>query len=104
MRPFPRKVLLVVVLLMAMLLQLYWVFWPCLNLSNDSYRYRERKDALHEWGSQRTPESWAKLVHEHQLLDVHLRNVGLLMIAAVIVEGAAVIVVVYRSIRRVSPA
>ena len=94
----PRKILLVAVLVVAMLLELSWVFWPRLNLLADPYRFNERQRAMGEWAQQRTPESRAAWDHERKLLHEHLQRTAFLMIAAAVIEGGVVIVIVRRAI------
>jgi len=98
MRLSSNKAVLVAVLVIAICAQLFWVFWPRLNLLADPYRHAERQKALREWGQQRTPESKAVLDREHQLLDDHLRHTAFLMIAAAVIECAVVVFIVRRSV------
>ena len=98
MRHSSDKRLLIAVLLIAMCLELAWLLWPRLNLLADPHRFRERRQAMGEWGRQRTPESRAVWDRERQLLHEHQQRIALLVIAAIVVEGLAVTLIVRRSI------
>ena len=98
MRLSSEKRLFVGVLIIAMCLELAWLLEPRLNLLADPYRFRERQQAMGEWGRQRTPESKAVWDRECQLLYAHQHRIALLVIAAIVVEGVAVTLIVRRSI------
>ena len=80
-----------------MCLELAWLLLPR-NLSADSYRLRERRQALAEWGRQRTPETRAVWDREYQLLQAHQQRTAMLVTSAILVEGVALIFIVRRSI------
>ena len=81
-----------------MCLELAWLFWPRLYLLADPYRFRERQQAMGEWGRQRTPEAKTVWDRERQLLYDHQQRIARLVIAAIVVEGAAVTLVIRQSI------
>jgi hypothetical protein len=97
MRHLSNKRLLVVVLLIAMCAEAAWLLWPR-NLLADPYRFPERQQAMGECGRQRTPESKAVWDRERQLLYDHQERIALFVIAALVVGGVVVTLIVRRSI------